>query len=267
MSVEYSLDLRREDVETGGFNQTFESIGKIEESVCLHSAEVAGMQPHAVVVMQPQGLLGRLRVIQIADHDRRSRHADLAFAARRQLLGRTWPADLGERVGEGDADAAFAILVERHRHDRGYRFLETVALAQLHLPTLPHDHLLKSLLRRPRRADTLPRQRSIGDRRLDREEARLHDISLTASPVNDAHGRIVGASKIAQGITYQRQTQDRLAADQQAMTMLREVGSLCAREGKSLDRCLHEILGVAIAIARSDKGTINCSNRKRAYRP
>jgi GAF domain len=53
-----------------------------------------------------------------------------------------------------------------------------------------------------------------------------------------------------------RYRDERMAADLCAMTMLREVGNLCAREGKNLDKCLHEILDVAIAIAGADKGNI-----------
>jgi hypothetical protein len=48
----------------------------------------------------------------------------------------------------------------------------------------------------------------------------------------------------------------RADADLWAMTMLREVGSLCAREGKNLDKCLYEILDMAIAIVRADKGNV-----------
>ena len=66
--------------------------------------------------------------------------------------------------------------------------------------------------------------------------------------MKDADGRIGGPSKIARDITYQRQAQERTAADLQAMTMLRDVGSLFARKSKNVDRCQHEILGVAIAI-------------------
>jgi len=88
------------------------------------------------------------------------------------------------------------------------------------------------------------------------KDGRLLDILLTVSPVKDADGRIVGASKIARDITYQKRAQQRMAADLWAMTTLREVGSLCAREGKNLDKCLHGILYAAIAIAGADKGNI-----------
>jgi PAS domain S-box-containing protein len=88
------------------------------------------------------------------------------------------------------------------------------------------------------------------------KEGRLLDISLTVWPVKDADGQIIGASKTGRDITYQKRAQERMAADLRAMTMLREVGSLCAREGKNLDRCLHEILDAAIVITGADKGNI-----------
>jgi PAS domain S-box-containing protein len=88
------------------------------------------------------------------------------------------------------------------------------------------------------------------------KDGRLLDVSLTVSPVKDADGQVVGASKVARDITYQKQAQERMAADLQATTMLREVGSLCAREGKNLDKCLYELLDAAIAIAGADKGNI-----------
>jgi PAS domain S-box-containing protein len=88
------------------------------------------------------------------------------------------------------------------------------------------------------------------------KDGRLLDISLTVSPVKDADGRIVGASKIGRDITYRKRARERMAADLWAMTKLRELGSLCAREGKNPDRCLQEILDVAIAIAGADKGNI-----------
>jgi PAS domain S-box-containing protein len=88
------------------------------------------------------------------------------------------------------------------------------------------------------------------------KDGRLLDISLTVSPLKDDDGQVVGVSKIARDITYQKRAQERMAADLRAMTMLREVGNLCAREGKNLDRCLYEILDVAIALAGADKGNI-----------
>lgn len=88
------------------------------------------------------------------------------------------------------------------------------------------------------------------------KDGRLLDISLTVSPVKDGNGRVVGASKVARDITYKKRAQERTAADLWGMTLLREVGSLCARQGENFDKCLHEILDAAIAIAGADKGNI-----------
>src|SRR4030095_13274082 len=43
-----------------------------------------------------------------------------------------------------------------------------------------------------------------------RKDGSRVDISLTVSPIKDAHGRIIGASKIARDISRQRRDQERL---------------------------------------------------------
>lgn len=47
-----------------------------------------------------------------------------------------------------------------------------------------------------------------------------------------------------------------VSADLRAMTRLNELGNLLVREGKDIDKCLGEILDVAIAIADAKKGNI-----------
>ena len=75
-------------------------------------------------------------------------------------------------------------------------------------------------------------------------------ISITAgwAWLGHADNRLSKRGSMVQLPTYQKLAQERMA-DSRAMTMLREVGSLFARKSKNVDRCLHEILGVAIAIA------------------
>jgi len=53
-----------------------------------------------------------------------------------------------------------------------------------------------------------------------------------------------------------REAKERVAADLQAMTRLREVGERCIRAGNEFDRCLREILDTAIEITGADKGNI-----------
>ncbi|AUX80019.1 PAS domain S-box protein [Sinorhizobium fredii] len=73
-----------------------------------------------------------------------------------------------------------------------------------------------NILRRIRSGERIDHYQTI--RR--RKDGRLIDISLTVSPVRDAYGRIIGASKIARDITEQRRSAAALAA------RLREQGAL-----------------------------------------
>jgi len=63
----------------------------------------------------------------------------------------------------------------------------------------------------------------------------------------------LSAARFVDNLREEHDRDERMAAD---LTMLREVGSLCAREGKNLDKCLHEILDAGIAITGADKGNI-----------
>jgi PAS domain S-box-containing protein len=53
-----------------------------------------------------------------------------------------------------------------------------------------------------------------------------------------------------------RETKERIDADLQAMTLLRQVGERCIRAGNELHGCLEDILDTAIAITGADKGNI-----------
>src|SRR6516225_7927749 len=63
----------------------------------------------------------------------------------------------------------------------------------------------------------------------------------------------VNAARFVDKLREEHDRDERMAAD---LTMLREVGGLCAREGKNLDKCLHQILDAGIAITGADKGNI-----------
>ncbi|HET8580628.1 MAG TPA: PAS domain S-box protein, partial [Nitrospiraceae bacterium] len=98
-----------------------------------------------------------------------------------------------------------------------------------------------------------------GRRRKDGKEI---DVSLTISPIRDNEGRIIGASKIARDITDHkraeealRESEERLAADLDAMTRLQKVGTLFVREG-GVPAVLDEIVEGAIAITGADMGNI-----------
>jgi len=89
-----------------------------------------------------------------------------------------------------------------------------------------------------------------------RKDGALRDMSLTISPVADARGAIVGASKIGRDITERKRTERRLAADQQALARIYDVGQHCVRAGDDFAECLDTILAAAVWIAGADKGTL-----------
>lgn len=54
------------------------------------------------------------------------------------------------------------------------------------------------------------------------------------------HGVVHGWVASIVDVSDQRRADDRIAADLSAMTRLRQVGTLCVREGENVDKCLHE---------------------------
>ncbi|HJT81159.1 MAG TPA: PAS domain S-box protein [Chthoniobacterales bacterium] len=61
------------------------------------------------------------------------------------------------------------------------------------------------------------------------KEGRLVDISLTISPVRDAQGRIIGASKIARDISDRKRAQEALRFREQRQRLLAEIGMFAAQ--------------------------------------
>ena len=80
----------------------------------------------------------------------------------------------------------------------------------------------------------------------------LLNVSLTISLLKGADGQIVGASKIV------RDTTDQV----RAMTLLREVGSLCVSKGADIHSCLNRILEVAVEITGAAKGNLRVFDPK-----
>jgi PAS domain S-box-containing protein len=95
-----------------------------------------------------------------------------------------------------------------------------------------------------------------------RKDGALLDISLTISPMRDAQGRIIGASKIARDISGEKRAERAIQAlnaqltiDLAAMTRMQQISTRMTQLG-NLPRLLDEILDVAVEITGADMGNI-----------
>jgi PAS domain S-box-containing protein len=95
-----------------------------------------------------------------------------------------------------------------------------------------------------------------------RKDGTLLHVSLTISPIRDADGRIVGASKIARDITDQKRAQEairklnaRLTEDVVAMTRMQQLSTRLIQAG-GFRELLAEILDAGIDITAADMGNI-----------
>ena len=110
------------------------------------------MQPDASVLMAAKRVGGLLGVIDIAQHDGRTRDADLAFEVRVQLFGGAGLDDLVIRIGEGDADGADTVIVLRGQAACRDALGQTVALADLHGGIVRLEEVVDLLLELNRQA-------------------------------------------------------------------------------------------------------------------
>jgi PAS domain S-box-containing protein len=136
----------------------------------------------------------------------------------------------GEAIGE-----PITLIIPPHRRDE-----ETTILSRL---------------RRGERIDNLETERVAKD-------GREVMISLTASPVRNRHGDIIGASKIAHDVTAHRRVEDalrfweaRLAADANALAKLNALSSRLWQI-RALGDGLEEMLAATIELLGADKGNI-----------
>ena len=72
-------------------------------------------------------------------------------------------------------------------------------------------------------------------------------LETQAQPRFSVTGEFLGMIGVNADITEQEFAQTRIAADLDAMTRLQQLGSLCAREGHDLTKCLSAVVDVATA--------------------
>src|SRR6185312_10426155 len=102
-----------------------------------------------------------------------------------------------------------------------------------------------------------------------RKDGTLLNVSLTISPVKDAAGRIIGASKIARDITRQvraresiEQLNAQLSRELNAMTRLQQLSSSVAQSGE-ITGLLDQVIDAAIEIVEADMGNIQLFRKGR----
>ena len=98
------------------------------------------------------------------------------------------------------------------------------------------------------------------------KDGRRVPVSLSVSPVRDARGVVVAASKIARDVSahkraeqFLRESEARLAAEAQALSRLSELSTRLWR-ARSLDEGLDEMLAAVIALLGADKGNVQLLN-------
>jgi PAS domain S-box-containing protein len=100
--------------------------------------------------------------------------------------------------------------------------------------TIPEDELPK-ILKRIRRGERVEHYETVGVRKDGR---RVH-VSVTVSPIRDAHGTIVGASSIARDITHRKEAEAAI----RERDIVRHVASLTAAAGHEINNPLADALG------------------------
>ena len=125
---------------------------------------------------------------------------------------------------------------------------------------IPPDRLDEEpgILGRIRRGERIDHYETVRQRK----DGSLLDISLTVSPIRDAKGNIVGASKIAREITLRKQmeaallaSEEQLAAELRAMQDLHSLTTELLGAG-DMTTALYRVLDASIAMHRADFGNI-----------
>ena len=104
-------------------------------------------------------------------------------------------------------------------HLFGYTAQELVGQPMTLLIPLEHQDEEQEILRRIRRGERVEHFETIRQRK----DGSLIEVSLTISPVKDAEGKIIGASKIARDITERKQVEQKLTESFQREKAAREL--------------------------------------------
>jgi PAS domain S-box-containing protein len=106
-----------------------------------------------------------------------------------------------------------------------------------------------------------------------RKDGNTLDVSLTISPIRDADGKVIGASKVARDVTEKNRTEralresekrlrTQLTEDADALAKLNEL-NLRLWRCRSLEEGLNEMLAAVIELLGAEKGNIQLLDRQR----
>jgi PAS domain S-box-containing protein len=131
----------------------------------------------------------------------------------------------------------------------GYTQLEVIGKSITIL--IPQDHLNEEpeILARIRRGEPISHYETVRKRK----DGRLLDISLSVSPLRDATGRIVGASKIARNITERKRREKVLEQQRRQLESMDRVSKLIARD-LDLDKVVQTVTDVATELSGAKFG-------------
>ena len=140
--------------------------------------------------------------------------------------------------------------------ERIFGYTAGEAVGQSITMLIPDDHLEDEpmILGRIRRGETVDHYDTV--RR--RKDGALLDISLTVSPIKDAQGRVVGASKIARDVTERklgekalRVSEAQLQTELTDTKLLQGISAQLVQE-ENVESLYEKILDAAVSIMRSD---------------
>jgi PAS domain S-box-containing protein len=141
------------------------------------------------------------------------------------------------------------------QHVFGYAAEEVIGKPIEILIPLDRWHEESEILSRIRRGERIDHFETMRKRK----DGVLINISLTVSPIRDASGRIVGASKIARDITQRKESEHRMQllareVDHRANNLLATIQAIVRlTRAPSMDEFKHEIEGRIGAVAKAHK--------------
>jgi PAS domain S-box-containing protein len=149
------------------------------------------------------------RVIHIATDITERKHVEAALGESQQRL--RWSASIVESSDDAIVSKNLdGIITSWNRGaERVFGYTAEEAVGQPITIVIPHDRLdeERSILTRIRRGERIDHFETIRQRK----HGSLIVVSVTVSPVKNAEGKIVGASKIARDITEQQRAQEQIA--------------------------------------------------------